>query len=312
MDTVDLSIVVVNYNGKQDLLRCLASLEAVRGELAFEVIVVDNASTDGSVEAGRARFDWVQFVEAGQNLGFAAGCNLGLERARGRHAMLLNPDTEVLPDALCRMTAALDRHPTWGIVGSKMIDQEDHPYLAARRFPTPFYLFCECTRLVYLFPHSRRFGAYFYGDRDPGTLDSVDQVEGSALMICGTARQAIGNMDPRFFLFFEEVDWCKRVRDAGFEIHLVPDAVIRHHRSTTMSRFYVQARKANATSAMLYFQKHYGAAGLEQLRRWMRAALAIRIIAVTVAIWLGKGDIARRKIEGARAERQVYRAGLAT
>jgi len=99
------------------------------------------------------------------------------------------------------------------------------------------------------------------------------------------------------------------VRDTGFEIHIVDDATIRHQRSTTMSRFYVEARKANAASAMQYFQKHYGKPGLKRLRRWMMAALSIRIIATTLASWFG-GDLPRLRAEGARAERQVYRQGL--
>lgn len=307
---MDLSIIIVNYNGKKDLLRCLGSLEAVRAERPFEVIVVDNGSTDGSLEDGQARFGWVRFLSAGGNLGFARGCNLGLEQAKGRHAMLLNPDTEVLSGSLCRLVDTLEQHPTWGVVGPTMVDPFDQPYLAARRFPTPYYLFCECTRLAYLFPHTRQFAGYFYGDVDPATLDAVDQVEGSALLISRDAWQAVGNLDPRFFLFFEEVDWCKRVRNASFEIHLVKDAKIRHHRATTMSRFYVKAREANARSAMQYFEKHNGAAGLKSVRRWMRMALTIRIIAATVAGWLGKGELARLRVEGARAERRVYRNGM--
>lgn len=310
MDSVDLSVIIVNYNGEQDLLRCLASLEAVRNELALEVIVVDNGSTDGSLEAGKTRFGRVIFVEAGKNLGFAAGCNLGLTRSQGRHAMLLNPDTEVLPGSLCRLVAALDQDPHWGIVGPRMLDQHNRPYLAARRFPTPFYLFCECTRLAYIFPSTKLFAAYFYGDCNQDSLDKVDQVEGSALVISEKARQTVGNLDPRFFLFFEEVDWCKRVWVAGFEIHLVQDAAIRHLRAATMSRFYVEARKANAASTMQYFAKHHGARGLARVRRWMMAALWLRIVAMTAAGWLGKGDVAGLKAEGARAERQVYRTRL--
>jgi N-acetylglucosaminyl-diphospho-decaprenol L-rhamnosyltransferase len=307
---LDLSVIIVNYNGKQDLLRCLVSLQGERDTLDLEVIVTDNGSTDGSVEAARNAYPWVQFELPGQNLGFAAGCNLGLAKAQGRHAMLLNPDTEVLPGSLCRLVTALDEHPGWGIIGPRMLNPQDHPYSAARRFPTPFYLFCECTRLAYIFPHSRLFAGYFYGEHSPETLDSVDQVEGSALVISGPARQTIGDLDNRFFLFFEEVDWCRRVIGAGFEVHIVKTAAVRHHRSTTMSRFYIEARKANARSAMLYFCKHHNPARLRSLRRWMSMGLCIRIAATTVAGWFGGGERAKLKAEGARAERQVYRQGL--
>ena len=243
MESLELSVIVVNFNGKQDLLCCLASLEAVREELGFEVIVVDNGSTDGSIEEGRDRFGWAKFIEAGCNLGFAAGCNLGLKSAQGRHAMLLNPDTAVLAGSLRRLVNALDQHPNWGIVGPRMLDENDRPYPGARRFPTPFYLFCECTRLAHIFPRTRFFAAYFYGDIRQGYLDNVDQVEGSALVISGNVRRTVGDLDPRFFLFFEEVDWCKRVRDTGFEIHIVDDATIRHQRSwAARCRRYSAAR----------------------------------------------------------------------
>lgn len=307
---MDLSVIIVNYNGKQDLLRSLSSLAAVRDELACEVIVVDNGSTDGSVAAASAEFPWVQFLNPGKNLGFAAGCNLGMAASTGKSVLLLNPDTEVLPGALITMVRALNEHPKWGIVGPLMVDAQDRPYRAARRFPSPFFLFCESTRLAFFFPRSRWFSSYFYSESAPQELDAVDQVEGSALMISEAARKAVGPMDERFFLFYEEVDWCKRVHDAGFEIHLVPTARIRHHRATTMSRFYANARIANAQSAMKYFQKHEGVYGLRKLQKWMRIALRIRMIITGTCLLVTQSETLRLKYEGAHVEYQEYRKGL--
>jgi GT2 family glycosyltransferase len=309
---LDLSIIIVNYNAKQDLLRCLRSLEAVSGELALEVIVVDNGSSDGSCDVAEVQHPHFRFLRVGKNIGFAAGCNRGLVEAKGRQVMLLNPDTEVLSGALSNLVSALNANPRWGIVGPLMVDGKDVPYPAARRFPTPRYLFCECTRLAFLFPRTRMFAGYFYGDRNLSGLDRVDQVEGSALMISEAARAKVGPLDERFFLFFEEVDWCKRAADAGFECHLVPTATVRHHRSTTMSRNYLAARQANAESAMRYFAKHHGAKGLASLRRWMKAALMLRQMGMSLAAVLGKGDLARLRAEGARGEREVYSRGLDT
>ncbi len=310
MPSPELSIIIVNYNGKLDLPRCLESLMAAGKELALDVIVVDNGSTDGSLDDAEARFPLFRYLRAGQNLGFAGGCNRGLSLATGRHAMLLNPDTEVLPGALPTLVQALDRHPAWGIVGPRLLDGKDQPYPAARRFPTPCYLFCESTRLAFFFPHTRLFAGYYYGERDPLTLDRVEQIEGSALVISQAARQAVGELDERFFLFFEEVDWCKRVSDSGLEIHVVQNAAVRHHLSTTMSRFYLTAREAHAKSAMAYFRKHHGTAGLTRLRRWMIAALLIREAGMWAAALFGS-DRAKLRAKGARAERAVYRQGLA-
>jgi N-acetylglucosaminyl-diphospho-decaprenol L-rhamnosyltransferase len=308
--TPDLSIVVVNYNSGDDLLACLDSLNRIRAELPYEVTIADNGSTDGSSEKAEAAYPHFQFLHSGENLGFAAACNLGLARARGRHVMLLNPDTEVQPGALTRLVSALDDHPSWGIVGPRMTDQNGRPYPAARRFPTPYYLFCEYTRLASAFPRSRLFATFFYGDRDSNKLDEVDQIEGSALIMRGSARTVIGDLDPRFFLYFEEVDWCKRVREAGFEVHLVQEAEVLHRRATTMSRYFLQARLAHAESAMKYFQKHHGVAGLKKLRRWMRCALWIREWQMRVAFLLSKGERPRIRAEVAKSERAVYRRGL--
>jgi len=304
---IDLSVIIVNYNGKKDLPRCLAALSAERSGLSFEVLVVDNGSQDGSPEDVEQNFSWAHVIRTGKNLGYAAACNRGLAEAHGRHILLLNPDTEVLSGSLAALISALDSNPEWGIVGPKMLDEQSIPYRAARRFPKPYYLFCECTRLVYFFPRSSLFSSYFYGNCGIDLLDRVDQVEGSALMISATARVAVGPMDERFFLFFEEVDWCKRVQNAGFEIHIVQDAVVRHFRATTMSRFYIEARKANAESAVKYFHKHHGNKGVKSLKRWMTVALWIRQIGATVAGWLSRSELAKLRAEGARVERQTYR-----
>ena len=310
MESPDLSIIIVSYNGKDDLLLCLKSLNAVRDELRLEVVVVDNGSKDGSPDAVTSQFSWVNIIINSRNVGFAAACNRGLAVARGRHVMLLNPDTEVLPNSLKNLVMALDENPRWGIVGPQMLDQHDRPYRSARRFPTPWYLFCESTRLVYLFPRSSLLANYFYGNCNLDCMDMVDQIEGSALVISDKALKAVGALDERFFIFFEEVDWCKRVQEAGFEIHVVTNATIRHHRSTTMSRFYIESRRANAKSALKYFDKHHGNNGVKKLRRWMIGALTIRQIVSAILFVSPKYKLARLRWQGARAEKQVYSRGL--
>jgi GT2 family glycosyltransferase len=306
----DLSIIIINFNCRDDILKCLISLQSVSHELSVEIIIVDNGSTDDSCVVIEKSYPAVQVIRTGQNLGFAAGCNVGIQAATGRHVMLLNPDTEVLPGALPQLLEALDAHPQWGAVGPCMLNSQDRPYPAARRFPTPFFLFCECTRLIYLLPHSKFFARYFYGDRDLMALDDVDQIEGSALVISGAALKKIGGLDERFFLFFEEVDWCYRLKQAGFENHIVPLARIRHHQAKSMSRFYRQARQANAASAMHFFRKHHGDRGYRSIRRWMGTALWIRQIVTTLYGWFGGGTIARLRADGAKAERQIYRQGI--
>jgi GT2 family glycosyltransferase len=307
LHTPDLSIVIVNYNGGHDILRCLQSLRRVAPELAMEIIVVDNGSADGSTAMMAAQHPEAHLIIAGENLGFARACNRGLSEAKGRHALLLNPDTEVRPGALRAMTQALDDHFKWGIVGARMLTESGRAYPAARRFPRPVDLFCEATKLSALFPHTRLCAHYFYGERDLDRLDDVDQVEGSALMISGRARKTVGNLDPQFFVYFEEVDWCRRVKAAGFEIHVIQAAEIVHHRATTVSKFFVQARLYNAESACRYFLKWEDQAGLRSVKRWMRAALWIREIALTIVGRAQRNDRLMLKAKAARAERRFYR-----
>jgi len=307
---MDLSIIIVNFNGNEILPRCLDSLVAVRNELEFEVVVVDNGSTEGIPDDFISRYSDFKFFGTGRNLGFAGACNFGMAEAKGRHVMLLNPDTEVVPGALRALVDALDSHPEWGIVGPRMVDENDRPYPAARRFPRPLDVFCESTRLIYCFPRSKFFASYFYGGHDLTTLDEVDQVEGSALVIKGSVRQKIGDLDPQFFLFWEEVDWCKRVKNAGYETHVVQSAVVRHFRATTMSRFYINSRTAHAESAMKFFRKHHGEKGLTSLRRWMMPALWMREVGSRIVAFFGNRELAKLRAEGARAERVIYRRGL--
>ncbi len=305
----DVTVVIVNYNGGTDLLRCLAALEGAcaEDEGKIEVVIVDNGSQDGSGEIAAARYSGFKLIRAGENLGFAAGCNLGLREATGRQAMLLNPDTEVSRHAVRDLCRALDENPDWGIVGPRMLDGQGVPYAAARRFPRAFDLFCECTRLVHRFPRSKFFTGYLYAPKSPVELDEVDQIEGSALMIRGDVRRKIGDLDPRFFIFFEEVDWCKRVKEAGYEIHVVQCAEVVHHRSTTMSKYYVESRIRHATSALKYFEKHHGRRGVRSLRRWMICALLIRELATGIHAMFSGSEHARLRNRGARAERSVYR-----
>jgi hypothetical protein len=306
----DLSVVIVNFNGGDELLACLQSLAETREQISFEVIVVDNASSDNSIDRAEQAFTQFRYLRSEENIGFARANNLALKEARGRHAMLLNPDTEVVSGALSLLVDALDQHSAWGIVGPRMVDGKGMTYRAARRFPTPFDLFSEILKLNTLFPTSRKFNGYLYGECPLESLDAVDQIEGSALVISGKARAQIGDLDRRFFIFFEEVDWCKRVRDAGYEIHVVQAAVVRHHRSTTMSKYFETIRRIHASSAMKYFLKHHGKAGLDRLRSLMRCALFIREFLMWIFMCLGGGKKAKLRAKAAHAERAIYRRGL--
>lgn len=273
-----LSVVIVNFNNGKDILPCLEALSTREQGIDFEVVVADNGSTDGSPEEITKRYPKVKQVFLGENRGFGVGCNAGIKESTARTYILLNPDTEVRPYALGRMYEQLRKHSHWGIVGAKMLDGSGRPYRAARRFPTVRDLIFESLALSRLLPKSRLFNGYLYGEREIESLDEVDQVEGSCLMISQAAFERVGLLDERFFVFFEEVDWCLRVQMTGLENHIVQEAVVQHHLSTTMSRNLPRTRRIHATSAMNYFRKHYGERGYNKIRTGMRWALLLKFL----------------------------------
>ncbi len=304
-----VSVVIVNYNGGNEILACLNSLQSTN-TVSLEIIVVDNGSTDGSPAQVSAKFPEVKLITLEENRGFAAGCNAGIHAASGRAILLLNPDTEVVGDAVGTLYTALKQHAGWGIVGARMLNSKGQIYPAARRFPTPRDLAFQATGLARHYFKSRYFNGYLYGERDLETLDEVDQIEGSCLMISEQAREAVGNLDEQFFIFFEEVDWCKRVKAAGFEIHVVNEATVKHRISSTMSRYYDETRKIHAQSAMKFFRKHEGEAGYQKLRGTMSKALLFRAGLLLLPALLGIPKM-RKRLSGTLAERRAYKEGLA-
>lgn len=306
---IAVSVVIVNFNGGSDIFACLHSLFREDNVLPIEVIVVDNGSTDGSPVHIHKQFPQVKLLELGENRGFAGGCNAGIKTATGNAILLLNPDTEVREDAIAMLYAALHEHPESGIVGAKMLDASGQPYRAARRFPSPQDLFYQTTGLARLFPASRRFNGYLYGERALASLSEIEQIEGSCLMISAAARAKVGDLDERFFIFFEEVDWCKRVVEAGFQCRVVNSAEVVHKISTTMGKYYERTREIHAQSAMKYFRKHHGAAGYEKLRATMRRALLIRAFVLAFPALVGGGN-SRKKFFGTLTERRAYTQGL--
>ncbi len=304
-----VSVIIVNYNGGQDILDCLESLHHDQAAASLEVIVVDNDSTDGSTAQISARFETVKLLPLGENRGFAAACNAGIAVAHADTILLLNPDTVVIDGAISKMHDALQEHPHWGIVGARMLTSARIPYRAARRFPIPRNLAIAAVGLPRLFSSSKFFNGYLYGERAIESLDDVDQIEGSCLMIAEAARKIVGNLDDQFFIFFEEVDWCKRVKAAGFEIHVVNEAQIVHKVSTTMGKYFELTRTIHAQSAMRYFRKHDGESGYNAIRNAMTKALLIRALILAVPALLNIGG-SRKRFAGTMAERRAYREGV--
>jgi N-acetylglucosaminyl-diphospho-decaprenol L-rhamnosyltransferase len=217
---IDLSYCVVNNDGRDYLLDCLAAIErhGVPG-IGTEVLVLDNASTDGSAEAVREKFPEVELVALEAKQGKAANDSLLMERARGEFCLLLNEDTELKPGCAEALYRTMKVEPTAGAAGAQLFDAEDNPYACAWRFPGVATAFVGA-----LFLH-RRFTV-----QSTGTVPKqVDWVQSSAMMVRREAAAEIGFMDPQFFVYYDECDFCRRLADAGWDTLYVPFAEAFHH-----------------------------------------------------------------------------------
>lgn len=256
-----LSIVIVNWNVKPLLERCLASITQNSRDLDHEVLVIDNNSTDGSRDYLRAmarkRKNLKVFLNK-ENLGFAKGNNQGIKEAQGEFILLLNPDTEVYVGTLKKMVNFMKKHQDCGIVGCKLVGSEDAVQPSVRSFPTPTSHLMIFLKFHYLFPNAKTLKHYFRYDFDYNKLSEVDQVMGAFLMTRGKIFKKLGLLDENFYLWFEEVDFCKRVKDAGWKIVYNPEVQLFHHGSQSFGQMFSLAKqRIYNRSAIYYFKKHF-------------------------------------------------------
>jgi len=223
---MDLSIVIVNWNTREMLRDCLESLQAPLDGIQAEVIVVDNASEDGSVEMVGEYFQDVRLIANLDNRGFAAANNQGFDGASGRHVLLLNSDTLVHGDVLVRSIEYLDTHPKVGMMGCKVLNDDGTTQLTCSRFPSFSNL------LLQTFGANRLGGRYFSRyqmlDWDRDDEREVDVVSGCYLMVRASVIEEIGRLDEAFFCYGEETDWCRRCQDAGWQLMFAPVGEITH------------------------------------------------------------------------------------
>jgi GT2 family glycosyltransferase len=264
MPSLDLYVVVLNYNTRDLLRACLDSLRRQTG-LAFEACVTDNASSDESADMVAGLFPEVRLVRSPSNAGFSAGNNLGLsaagwpENGNARYAMLLNPDTVVPDGALAAMVAYADAHPDVGVVGPRLMLPDGTLDKACRRgFPTPEAAFYRFSGLSRLFPRSPRFGRYNMTFAPEDQELEVDSVVGACMLVRAEALARVGLMDERFFMYGEDLDWCLRIKQLGYRVMYVPSVIV-HHVKRAASRRSAKAHYEFQRAMWLFYQKHYAA-----------------------------------------------------
>lgn len=254
--TVDLTVVVVNWNVR-DLLRCcLASID--NSHLSLETFVVDNGSSDGSLQMVRDEFPKVRLIANQDNLGFTAANNQALAQSQGRYLVLLNPDAELVGDALGQMVAYLESHPDVGVLGPQLRYPDDTVQSSRRRFPTLATAFAESTIIQQWWPDNGILRRYYVSDNPENITQPVDWVMGACMMVRREAYEQVGGLDEGFFMYSEELDWCRRIKDAGWGVFYLPAAVVIHHEGKSSEQVVPERHIHFQSSKVRYFRKHHG------------------------------------------------------
>ena len=268
------SVVIVSFNTAEMLARCLESV-LLQATTEDEVVVVDNASTDGSPDLVRNQFPAVTLIANAQNLGFGAGNNLGIRATHGEWVLLLNPDCELAPGGLDAFDAFIRAHPRAAVAGGRLRYADGSFQHSAFKFPTLWQVFLDLFPVNWRLTDSRLNGRY-PREWDDRTFQ-IDHPLGAFMCVRRAATAEVGVFDESFFMYAEEIDWCKRFRRAGWEVWHCPDALAIHHGGqSTRQRagdMYVQLHR----SRFLFFAKHYPAWFSRVARLIVRLAMAKRL-----------------------------------
>lgn len=256
--TVDLSVVILNWNARDYLVEALHSIQSQSWRHAIEVIVVDNDShIDDSVEVIRRDFPDITLIAHNENIGFARGNNLGFEQARGRHILFLNPDTIVHDSALDVLTDWMDAHPDVGACGPKLLNTDGSLQPSCRAFPSVGAGFFRNTFLGRLFPNNPWNRAYLMGGFTHDREADVDWLSGSALLVRREAFEKVGGWDGDYFMYCEDVDLCYKLKEAGWRRVYVPLATITHRIGGSSDWAQGTMIRQHHGSMLLFFRKHY-------------------------------------------------------
>lgn len=264
-----VSIVIVTYKVKDLLARCLDSLKDASASVRSEIIVVDNASEDGTTDLLQIKYPETILITNPSNVGFGRACNIGFERSKGDFILFLNPDTLVQTDTLKNLVEFFNAHENAGIVGPKILNPDATLQLACRRsFPTPAVALSRFVGLSRFFPKSTLLGRYNLTFLDPEKESEVDAVSGSCFMIRRPAMAQSGGFDEDFFMYGEDLDLCHRIKSAGWKIYYTPSTQIVHFKGESAKRRPIRSRLA-FYGAMFHFSRKHVATRHSFLPSWL-------------------------------------------
>lgn len=256
---LDLSVIIVNHHTKVFLENCLDSLIRTMPAVKYEILLINNTPLDGSSEMVAEKFPMIRVIENPECLGYARNNNIGLKNTGGKYVWLLNPDTEIKPDACRIMLDFLEEHQDVAMVGPRYLNPDNtiQP-LSCNRFPGLFNDFLQFFFISQMFPRNRLLSGLLYPQIWDNMPFQVDALVGASIIFRREIIEKAGSLDESFYMFFEETDWCFRLRKAGWKIWLVPQAEIIHFGSGSANGNLGRSRIIYYQSYLHYYRKHHG------------------------------------------------------
>ena len=285
-----ISIVIVSWNVADHLRDCLLSIQAestLQPGLETEVVVVDNASKDGTMEMLAREFLWVKTISNDKNLGFAAACNQGIASTTGDYALVLNPDTILFPGALHRMVEYMRAQPPVGAVGPKLLNSDSTVQPSRRRFPTLATGLVESTIIQRWFPSLPLLRSFYVEDLSDNVIQEVDWLVGACILLRRQALHNVGGLDERFFMYFEEVDWFYRAKALGWRAVYLPEAQVIHHYGRSSAQDIVRRHSNFNSSKCKFYAKHWGTPIGLLLRLYLMITYCLQFLEEAVKLALG-------------------------
>lgn len=289
-----LSVLIVSWNAADYLASCLTSLREAAPDCLREIIVVDNASFDGSPEMVESQFPEVRLVRAPSNLGFARANNLAMGMAVGSEFALVNSDALVHPGCLERLLARLDARPDVGMVGPRVIGGDGHLQRTSRRLPGLWNTLCRALALDTLFRGRRPFNGYEVPHADHDRPHDTAVLSGCFCVVRRQAVQQAGMLDERFFFFGEDIDWCRRLSDAGWKLCYEPEATATHFGGGSTSKAPLRYSVEILRATLQYWRKHHRRAGYAACMALLVLHHALRLCARSVMQVMGPASATRR------------------
>jgi GT2 family glycosyltransferase len=257
---IELATVIVSYRSREALLECLAALAADLGAIPHETVVVDNDPVDDTLDAATRAFPGVRGIANRENVGYARAVNQGLAATTAEFVLVMNPDCVPAPGAVPALIQYLRHHPGTAVAGPMILDSDGTLQYSARSFPDHLtFLFNRYSLLTRLFPDNPYSRRYLLTDWDHTSVRDVDWVSGACMLVRRTAIAQVGGMDEAFFMFNEDVDWCRRMKSAGWAVTFVPEARVVHHVGASRSKVAPRVILERHRGMIHYFHKHHPA-----------------------------------------------------